>query len=432
MTSSPVPGRDKRGPEVHSLQGSHQGFHGWKILALCTFCQFVSMGFTLYLLGVFIEPFAEMFNASPGQIGAASAVFAVTGAILSPVLGYWADKGKTRLLMLIGAAAMALGFVLLSQAQSLFHAAAVCILFIAPATALLGTITTTVMVAKWFARRRGFAIGVSVAGISLGGFLMPPVSAMLLANFGAANSLLILAGLVGLVLLPAIWLVGVESPATIGQHPDGKLPSDMAEGDASTADTGMSYKALLRRSDFWVVTLCVGCISFAGLLIVTYLAPFARATGISLQNSAFIMSMYAISGIAGKFTTGWLSDTFEPRRIMTATLVMAAIGWLPVLLMEGPVAFGITACAVGFAMGGLIPVWSSIIALNFGLHNFGKVRGIMSFMIVGFTMVPGPLAGYLYDTTGSYTSAFAILWWSLPIGVVASLLIKRPPAGAAL
>ncbi len=408
-----------------------EGFHGWNVLALCTFCQFVSMGFTLYLLGVFIEPFAEMFNATPGQIGSASAVFAVIGALLSPVLGYWADKGKTRLLMLIGAAGMTLGFVLLSQVQSLLYAAVVCLLFIAPATALLGTITTTVMVAKWFAKRRGLAIGVSVAGISMGGFLMPPISAALLANFGASNSLLILAGLVGLVLLPAIWFIAVESPANIGQQPDGK-PVNYSDEQTAETDMGMSYKALFRRSDFWVVALCVGCISFAGLLIVTYLAPFARSSGITLQNSAFIMSLYAISGIAGKFTTGWLSDTFQPRRIMTATLVMAAIGWLPVLFMEGSTAFSITACAVGFAMGGMIPVWSSIIALNFGLPNFGKVRGIMSLMIVGFTMVPGPLAGYLYDSTGSYTSAFGILWWSLPIGVVASLLIKRPPTGAVL
>ena len=148
----------------------------------------------------------------------------------------------------------------------------------------------------------------------------------------------------------------------------------------------------------------------------------------TLQNSAFLLSLYAVSGIAGKFTTGWLSDKFPPRRIMTATIIMAAFGWLPIVFAADTLSFAITASAVGFAMGGLIPVWATLVALNFGLHNFGRVRGIMALVLVGFTMVPGPLGGYLYDTTGSYATAFGILWWCLPLGVAMSLFIVAPPA----
>ena len=408
---------------VSTATKTRTGFHGWKVLGLCTFAQFVAMGFTLYLLGVFIEPLATTFMATQGQIGSASAVFAVSGALMSPLLGYFADKDHTRRLLLLGAVFMSVGFILLSQAQSLLQASLCCMLLLAPGAALLGTIPTTVMVAHWFTRRRGLAIGVTAAGISMGGLFMPPIAAVLLEDFGPRLSLLILGGLIAGILLPTVWWLAVVKPADIGQYPDGNPDNagvmDQAEGQP------LILKALFARRDFWTIAISAGVMSFAGILILTYLAPFAQASGMSLQQSALMVSLYSFSGIAGKFTTGWLSDNFAPRRILTLTLVVSMIGWLPMLNIEGMLAFAITACSVGFAMGGLIPVWSSLIALNFGLNNFGRVRGIMSVALIVFTIIPGPLAGYLYDTTGSYVSSFSILWWALPVGVFASLFVPK-------
>lgn len=50
-------------------------FHGWKILFLAAFSQFVSVGFTVYLLGLYFKPLAEAFSATPGQLGWASSIF---------------------------------------------------------------------------------------------------------------------------------------------------------------------------------------------------------------------------------------------------------------------------------------------------------------------------------------------------------------------
>lgn len=139
-----------------------------------------------------------------------------------------------------------------------------------------------------------------------------------------------------------------------------------------------------------------------------------------------MVSLYSISGIAGKFCLGWICDYFPPRRMLSATLALAALGWIPILLVDNTLAFMTTATVVGFAMGGLIPVWSSLVALNFGPQNFGRVRGIMSLALITATVIPGPLGGYLHDTTGTHATAFTTLWWILPIGVLISLFISRP------
>lgn len=414
-----------------SPNSSHRLFHGWFILGLCTFCQFVAMGFTIYLIGVFIDPLAEAFDTTPGQIGIAAGIFTASGALLSPLLGYFADKGKTRLIMLLGTCLLSAGFLLLSQCRELYQAALICLLMLAPGTAMIGTIPTTVMVAQWFEKRRGLAIGITAAGISTGGFVMPMVAAELLANFSWDTSIFILGCLIGGILLPSVYWIAVVKPADIGQNPDGaaEAPANETAEQAAAVDS-MNVKAFLGNANFWLISCAVGIMSFCGILIITYLTPYAKETGMTLQNGALMLSIYSISGVAGKFTTGWLCDKLPPRRMLAGTLLMAACGWLPIIFSSSTAAFMVTACSVGFAMGGLIPVWSTLIAEIYGMQNFGRVRGLMSLVTVVFTVIPGPLGGYLRDTSGTYLLAFEALWWLLPVGVIAALLVgrnKRPP-----
>ncbi len=407
-----------------------RGFHGWKVLGTCTLSQFVAMGFTMYLIGVFIDPLAAAFDATTGQIGSVSALFVVSGAVLGPILGHWSDKGMARRILLLGASAMTLGFALLSQITDLLPGALICLFLLAPGVAMLGVIPTTVMVVHWFKKRRGLAIGITAAGISSGGFVMPPVAALLLEQIGWRGSFMALAGMIGLILLPAIWRWAIETPAEIGQYPDGATaPPEADEDEEKHGSTNI--KAMLKRRDFWAISLSVGALSFCGILIITYLTPYAKESGMTLQVAAMVLSLYSISGVAGKFACGWLCDHLPVRLLLSATLIVAAVGWLPILFFDHLAAFLVSSASVGFAMGALMPVWSTLVAQNFGADNFGKVRGIMSLLLVTATVIPGPLGGYLYDSSGTHMTAFAALWWILPLGVLASLFVAAPKTAAA-
>ncbi|MYM63367.1 MFS transporter [Pseudomaricurvus sp. HS19] len=407
-----------------AVPASSGAFYGWRVLAVCTFCQFVAIGCTMYLLGLFIEPLSLAWSATPGQIGSASAMFAVGGALLGPLLGHLADKGWTKRIMLAGSVVISLGFIALSLAQSLWQAALICVFLLAPGTAMLGAIPTTVMVAQWFSKRRGLAIGITAAGISIGGFIMPMIAAQLLAHLEWSAALRIIGCGIALLLIPGIALFAVNRPADVNQYPDGiataeeQSPNDAASGTISTG-------TLLTDRNFWLVALCIGFLSFLGLLCVTYIAPYARESGLSLQNAALMISLYSICGISGKFALGWLCDHLQPRRMLSVTMALAAIGWFPLLLSNSVPAFLIAAAMVGFAMGGMIPAWAALIAQLFGLENFGRVRGIMSLALVAFTFLPGPLGGYLRDSTGTYATAFTWLWFMLPAGVVLSLFVGQ-------
>lgn len=406
-------------------------FHGWKILFLAAFSQFVSVGFTVYLLGLYFKPLAEAFSATPGQLGWTSSIFMLLSAGLGPLLGYWVDKGMVKWLMILGAACLSLGFVSLSLCVNLVQAALVCIFLVAPGTAMIGIVTAGAMLSQWFERRRGLALAIAAGGISLGGFFMPAIAAWLFDSYGWRLSSLAFGLFIALTLLPCAWFIAVARPADIGQFPDGIKSDEAASGALRPAPTigSTDFSALLARVDFWLITLTVGAVSFASITIITYLIPLSQERGIDLKTSAFMLSLYAGAAFFGKCFYGWLADKFTPARLLTSVAAIMAIGLLPMLNSNHLAIFVASICIIGLGVGGLMPIWATLVASNFGAQSFGKVKGAMSLMLTSVSIIPGPLGGYIHDAKGSYGLTFTVVLWVLVSGAAISLLIPSGPDG---
>jgi MFS family permease len=81
----------------------------------------------------------------------------------------------------------------------------------------------------------------------------------------------------------------------------------------------------------------------------------------------------------------------------------------------------VAAGAIGFAAGGMVPVWGAMMAQIFGLISFGKAMGLMGPLLT-VCIVPGfTLIGRLVDTHGDYT--FALLIFAITVFLGALLLL---------
>lgn len=400
-------------------------FHGWKIVALATLAQFISVGFTSYLIGLYIEPLSTAFSATPGQLGWASSIFLLIASGLGPLLGYWVDKGRVRAVLVSGAIALSGGMILLSQASSLFYAAMILVFLIAPGAAMLGIVTAGAMLVQWFERRRGLVMGIVTAGMSLGGFAMPPIAAWLFSVFGWRIATLWMGLFIAVALLPFAWKIAVSKPADLGQYPDGEKPiSPVASSDS--APTTKGFGEFFCRRDFWFISVAVGAMTFTSIMIITFLVPYARSVGLDMQFSALLLSIYSGTAFLGKFIAGGLADRFQPRRILSGDALFMALGLLPMVLFPANVTgMVISMVIVGLALGGMMPVWISIIALNFGPHAYGRVKGAMSLVLTSVAVIPGPLGGYIFDVYGSYALAFQFLIGVLLLGFASALFIPQ-------
>ena len=80
----------------------------------------------------------------------------------------------------------------------------------------------------------------------------------------------------------------------------------------------------------------------------------------------------------------------------------------------------------GLGYGGAVPLSVALRADLFGRRNFATISGLtMPFTMVGTVTAP-LFAGYLYDTTQSYTLAFYIFIVMIAVAGVLFLFIRRP------
>lgn len=400
-------------------------FHGWKILGLSTFAQFISVGFTVYLIGVFIQPLSDYFNVSPGYFGWGAAVFYLTAGLAGPLLGYWVDKGLVRWVLTAGAIFLALGFILMALSPNLLVLTLACVFFLAPGASMVGVVPCNAMIVSWFERRRGFALGIAAAGISLGGFLMPPVSAGLIEAIGWRHTMHLLGATIAVLLVPAAWMLAVSRPSDLNQFPDGQQPGEQHAGRPGQESVD-SFRAFLGHPAFWLVTVAVGMLSLCSVFMITYVIPFARESGLDLQRSSLLLSLYAGSAFVGKFVCGWVIDHVPAKTVLISILVLAAMGWSQMFWFEGVVGLILSAIVVGWSVGGLMPTWAALIALYFGPGAYGRVKGAMSVAMIACSVLPGPLGAYIYSAYGSYAIGFSMVGWVLFVGIASACLLPNP------
>lgn len=256
-------------------------------------------------------------------------------------------------------------------------------------------------------------MGLAMAGMSLGGFLVAPIAGFLNASLGWRITFGIMGGTAGLVLLPLIALMVRSAPSPA------QLPT---RGEAPHTPRGNS---LLRHPAFWLVTASFALVGLSFVGILTHLVIFLEDSGMNPVTAAGTLGVVAGMSTLGRPLSGYLSDRVSHTWVAGLTAVLQGTGLLVLMLSQTPQA--IWAFAVVFGLGlGAAPVVRPLLLGNFfGSGAFGTNYGwMMLFIFLGSAAGP-PFAGYIYDTTGSYTVAFTTFILAYAASVPCLLLARR-------
>jgi MFS family permease len=376
---------------------------GWRQAGACVvLLAIVSMITSSY--SVLAVPLGEEFRPSRMVLMLTMTVLSAVSAAISPFLGHLFDRVSAKLLMGIGIFLLALGYTAVSLTQSFTQVLIVYGVLIAPASILLGPLAATVLLSRWFIKYRGRAIGIAIAGISIGSFIFPPILQGLLNTFEWCT-------------IPAVAMV-VNRQADRGLFPDGS-DSD-AESRAESASFGkFSIMSVLTDPSFWMIGLIVATVT-AGLKgMVTNLVPMALDVGIPATSAALLISIYAAFGFISKLGFAAISDRLNPRIQMVVSLLGYAVG--AALMVQAENGYWFLAAGVAFLglFGGMmIPLESYLIPRVFGRAVVGRVGGMLNLFILSFLLCSPPLFGWIFDRTGNYDTIFLIF-----IGLAALALI---------
>ena len=390
---------------------------GWRQVGVC-FMLLAAAGMIASTYSLVAVPLGREFQPSRAVLMLAMTVLSASCALLAPLLGNLMDRVPVRLLMVFGGVCLSLGYAAISLATSFTQVLVIFAVVVAPANVLLGPVAATVLLSRWFAKRRGRAMGIAIAGISAGGFFFPMIIQGLLDAHQWREALRLLALVIAVWTVPAALLV-VERPADRGLHPDGAAEPP-AQTRAELDKAAVTVRELLTDPAFWIIALTVAIVTSGMKGMVTNLAPLALDNGIEPTEAATLISIFAGCGFIAKINFAALSDRLGPRILMFAALGGFAAGMALLTLASG----GYAAIALGVAVIGLfgglmVPIESFLAPRVFGQRGVGRAMGLLSGVILIALLTTPPLFGLIFDLTGSYKGIFwtfcgialaALLW----------------------
>jgi predicted MFS family arabinose efflux permease len=265
----------------------------------------------------------------------------------------------------------------------------------------------------------------------------------MIAQIGWRQTFLVY-GLVALVvLIPIVWLFVVNRPEDLGQHPDGDPapPPDpdppepllpLAPGDQVTdhpTHIDWSARSALRTRNFWAISLAVALSFCANGAVLTHIIPHATDIGYEPQAAARVLALIAAMGVMGKLLFGWVTDRVDQRLALIACAALQLSGTATFLASQSYAWLLIGGAVFGLGMGGLVPLQGAMLGAAFGRHSFGRVMGVMSLCMLPIQMIGVPLAGWIYDVTGSYDRAFQLFLGLYALAALVIVPLRLPPGG---
>ncbi|MCY3971998.1 MAG: MFS transporter [Acidobacteria bacterium] len=406
-------------------------FHGWKIVLVSFLALFVSVGFGFYSFGAFFVALTEEFGGGRTGVGVGLALFGITNGLVAPFLGSALDRGHAKRIMLWGAWLLALGLLLTAAVRNLIQFYLVLGTLLSLGAALIGGVTASTLVANWYVRKRAMALGIATMGISLSGVVMAPVATRLIAVVGWRGTFVIYGALTLLFVVPAVRRWVIDRPEDIGLHPDGDVTSPVAGWApapiASSPPRPPLWTEPLRSRNFWVIALVVSMNFCANSAILTHIIAHARDLGFPPLPASYGLSTIAAMGVLGKVVFGWIGDRLSGRGALWLAIGLQASGSTGLLQAESYTALLSAAAVFGLGMGGMMPLWGTLIGACFGRRSFGRVMGLMSPILLPIQILGVPFAGYVFDRSGTYDLAFAV-FVCMYLSAMLVLFLLRTPA----
>lgn len=403
-------------------------FYGWVVVGVGAILTFLGTGFYSYSRGVFLPALAEeLAQGSRFKIAMGFSIAAVTVAFIAPWLGQLLDRGSPKRVILIGIVLAGASYLLLSVAQTLWQFYLIVGLGMGLAMACMGNLAWHRTVISWFDHWRGRAIALGVLGASLAGVVMPPLVTALVQAIGWRNAYVVFAIITMGVLIPLIYFFLKDRPAEIGEVRDGLRYAQENQDDIiETPEESRiwHWREMVKAPAFWSIGLIFGAMGCVYSAVMLHLFGHMKDIGLSGANAAYILSATALFAAVGKPIVGWMSDAWGAKVTIWLALLeqcAALILFANASSFEASLAAG---CLYGFGYSGMSPLRTFAISVAMGSATFGSANGILRIVELPLVISASPLAGYIYDSTGSYATAFLILAGLMAFACIGPFFIR--------
>ncbi|MEG0072095.1 MAG: MFS transporter [Raoultibacter sp.] len=413
-----------------------RSFYGWKLA--------VVVGMMYFCSGDAVLPTATIVNPLMLQdpdmhmtgtiLGAGFSLFILMQGLPGPFIGALIARKGARftmaagsIIMIIGAIAMIL-FVRTPLMYLLFFG-----ILLSVGSIMAGLLSVQSTVGNWFVAKRGMAMTLTMGIAGIGAIIVPLIAnGVVNASGGSWQSGWYLIAAFGIILIPMALFLVKNKPEDIGQFPDGaKGPITFAE----KTDTPFSvykntetvpHRVAMKTLPFWLIAL-TGTGGFFAYSLATSQGVI-HFTTLGFEQSLVVGAVVSmgVASLVGRIAIGSLSDRFEPLRLMTISLTVAAFGILLAAFASNEImVYGYYLCT-GFGFGAITTTLPTAVANYFGAGEFPKNLGTTMLITTLFASSIPLISGAVFDATGFCTLAFFGAFVFVVLCALSGLLVRIP------
>ncbi|TAN01628.1 MAG: MFS transporter, partial [Rhizobiaceae bacterium] len=340
-----------------------QSSYRWVIVAAGGVLGCVAAG-SMFSLPVFLLTMARETGWSVAGISGAMTLGFLAMAFASMIWGGLSDHFGPRPVVLAGSIILPASLALASRAASLIEFQFLFGLLVGgAATAVL--VPMMAAVTGWFDTQRSLAMSLVSAGMGMAPMTMSPLAAWLITTHGWRVSMLVIAGIAALIMIPTAMLV--------------RRPPQLDAGQGAFAEAGPQSDMTVReavRSPQFVILLAANffcCATHSGPIFHT--VSYAITCGIPTIAAVSIYSVEGFAGMFGRLAFGIMGDRFGAQRVLVLGLLAQAFGVLAYVFASQIGEFYSVAAVVGFIYAGVMPLYAVIVRENFPLRMMGTIIG---------------------------------------------------------
>ena len=402
-------------------------FFGWRMVGIALFADFCVVGFAFQSYPVIQLVLAEEMELSRFLATLTIPGFMLISAITMPVVGKLLDSYSIRTVLIYGSFVYGLSLISLYFVNSYTAFIIIFVLPIALGASLMGNLSVSKLVSRWFREYTGRALGIAALGVSFSGLVMPNLTNYLLIDLSLSwREAYLYYGLFTLIInAPLFKFLVVDNPEDVDQLPDGKTQNDKQDL-ADTDGEDWTLKQLLNDRNFWVLSFVFALQFCAMMAVLAHITFYASERGWA-EQAAWIFSMYAVPAMISKLVFGWLIENkMDARLAVSTSLIIQLVGTLLILVSESSNQLSLIIALFGFGGGAALPLSNILFNKVYTRKSFGFSRGTAQPFISVLQVSGTPVVALMFDSYGNYQNAFLFLCSLLVLATIIIWFLRMP------
>lgn len=274
---------------------------------------------------------------------------------------------------------------------------------------LCGFVPVSILINQWFPTNRGFVMGITTTGSSVGGVIFNMLGSHVLINYGWQESVMAVSASMAVVMALTSFLL-------ISENRD-------FEGDREEQlGSGLSYEQIKGDGTYYPVILIVCLMGASVNGTITNIIPRLLDSGYGIAYAAKMISLNMVALSFGKFFLGYLYDKLGIKKSTLISAGTLGIGVGAMYFSSIPIFVPILAIGIGVGTGFASVANPVFINSLYGEKEFSRISGYLQGANGLGAIIAPIIISLLYGVSDSYDEGILVLFFSAILVIILTLI----------